>query len=240
MNRRGLATLGLAFAASCSLCAQTADSILAKHLEAQGGFQTSARIHSIRMKGTLEAAPGAVFPLTMEMARPSKVKVESRAPDGLIYLRLFDGVKGFRTDETPRLYQMTARDAGAEASEGFCGYLLDPAARSVRAEFMEHQEIAGRDAYRMKITRGDGEVTTHWIDTKTFLELQREEDRDTPAGRRTFVTRFSDFRLVEGMPIAFRREIGPRFSSKSQIFQITQVELNPELPDSDFSLPAAP
>ena len=233
------AAAGMALAAACALRAQSSDSILAKHLEAQGGLQKTARIHTIRMRGTLEGAPGETFPVTIEMARPNKVRVESRVPDGLIYLSVFDGVKGFETDEKSRLYEMTQRDVDAESSEGFGAYLLDPAATGVRTEFMEHQQIAGRDTYRMKLTRAGGQVTAHWIDSRTFLELQREEDRDTPQGRRTFVTRYSDFRLVEGMAVPFRIEVGARFAAQGRVFQITQVELNPDLPDSDFALPAA-
>jgi hypothetical protein len=230
----------MALAAACALSAQSADSILAKHLEAEGGLQKTASIHSVRMRGTLQASHGESFPLTIEMARPNKVRVESRAPDGLIYLRLFDGAKGFDTDEKSRLYEMSQRDVDAESSRGFCGYLLDPAAKGVRVEFLEHQQVSGRDTYRMKLTRADGQTTAHWIDSRTFLELQREEDRDTPQGRRTFVTRFSDFRLVEGMAVPFRIEIGARFAAEGRVFQITQVELNAALPDSDFALPASP
>lgn len=237
---RGSAAAAMALAAACSLSAQSAVAILAKHLEAQGGLQKTARIHTIRMKGTLEGAAGETFPLTVEMARPNKLRVESRVADGLIYLRVFDGTKGFETDEKSRLYEMTQRDVDAEASEGFCGYLLDPAAKGIRAEFMEHQEVSGRDTYRMKVTRAGGQVTAHWIDSRTFLELQRQEDRDTPQGRRTFVTRYSDFRLVEGMAVPFRIETGARFAARGRVFQITQVELNPQLPDSDFAPPAAP
>src|SRR5690348_17952225 len=240
MRMRRSAAAGMALAAACALPAQSADSILAKHLEAEGGLQRAARIRTLRMKGTLEGARGETFPLTIEMARPNKVRVESRLPDGLIYLRIFDGMKGFETDEKSRLYEMTQRDVDAEGSEGFGGYLLDPAARSVRAEFMEHQQIAGRDTYRMKLTRAGGQATAHWIDSRTFLELQREEDRDTSQGRRTFVMRYSDFRLVEGMAVPFRIEVGIRFAAQGRVFQVTQAELNPDLPDSDFALPAAP
>lgn len=239
MRVRGSAAAGMALAAACALHAQSADSILAKHLEAEGGLQKAARIRTLRMTGTLEVAPGETFPVTIEMARPNKVRVESRAPDGLIYLRIFDGAKGFETDEKSRLYEMGQRDAEAESFEGFCGYLLDPAAKGVRAEFMEHQEVSGRDTYRMKLTRPGGQATAHWIDSRTFLELQRQEDRDTPQGRRTFVTRYSDFRLVEGMAVPFRIETGTRFAARDRVFQIVQVQLNPELPDSDFTLPSA-
>ena len=236
MNRRAaLGGICLLLAAG-PLSGQTADAILARHMEAEGGLQKAGRVHAIRLKGTLEIGPGQAFPFKLEASRPNRIRVESRAPDGLVYLRLYDGQTGFQFDETGRLYQTSDRDAAAERSGGFCDFLLDPAAKGVRVEFLEHQAVAGRDAYRMRFTRAGGLVTTHWIDTQTFLELQREEERDTPQGRRTFVTRFSDFRLVEGMPISFHREISVRFSSQTRIFQVTEVELNPDLPDGDFSL----
>lgn len=227
----------LAFAGFLPLAAQSGEAILAKHLVAEGGFQTSTKIQTLRLRGTVELAPGSSFPLLIEVARPNKLRMESRAADGLVYLRLFDGTKGYLTDETGRLYQMTDRDAEAERSEGFCGFLLDPSIKGARADFLEHQQAENRDTYRVKVTRPGGGISTHWIDTRTFLELQREEDRDTPKGRRTFVTRFSDFRLVGELPIPFRREEGQRFSPLSLVFQITQVEVNPKLADSDFTLP---
>ena len=38
--------------------------------------------------------------------------------------------------------------------------------------------------------------------------------------------------------MAFRMESGQNFTSKVQIFQISQVQLNPVIPDSDFEAPA--
>ncbi len=230
----------VAIFAMAPLLAQSGDAVLAKHLEAEGGLQRSATIQTLRMRGTVELAPDASFPLVIELARPNKLRMESHAPDGLVYLRLFDGVKGYLTDETGQLYQMTDRDVEAEKSEGFGGYLLDPSVKGARADFLEHQQAENRDTYRLKLTRPGGSISNHWIDARTFLELQREEDRDTPKGRRTFVTRFSDFRMVDGLPIPFRRVEGQRFSAQSLVFQITQVEVNPKLAESAFTLPAKP
>jgi len=228
------------FLAVAPLLAQSGEVILAKHLVAEGGLQTSKTIQTLRMRGTVELAPGSVFPLVIELARPNKLRMESRAPDGLVYLRLFDGTKGYLTDAMGRLYEMTPRDGEAEASEGFGGYLLDPSIKGARADFLEHQQAQGRDCYRVKLTRPGGAISTHWIDTRTFLELQREEDRDTPKGRRTFVTRYSDFRMVQDLPIPFRREEGERFSPLSLVFQISTVEVNPKLADTDFTLSTKP
>ncbi|MBS1784070.1 MAG: hypothetical protein JST24_01430, partial [Acidobacteria bacterium] len=56
----------------------------------------------------------------------------------------------------------------------------------------------------------------------------------------TFVTRYSDFRMVQDLPIPFRREEGERFSPLSLVFQISTVEVNPKLADTDFTLSTKP
>lgn len=226
----------LALCAAAPASAQTADEILASHLEALGGSAKLAQLHAIRLKGTLDLGPDGVFPITLEAARPGRYRLESRAADGLVYLRLFDGAKGWAADPGGAVFIMTDRDADAEKEDGFDGILATGSASGCRFEFMERQAVLGRNAFRVKATRKDGQVSTHWIDTRTFLELQREEDRDTPEGRRTFVTAYSDFRVADGFVVPFRREISQRFSAKRMVIQFDQCALNPAIPDSDFQL----
>lgn len=212
------------------------DAILARHLEALGGRAKLAQLHAIRLTGRLDLGADGVFPITLEAKRPGRFRLESRASDGLVYLRLFDGTKGWAADPGGPVFTMTDRDAAAEREDGFDGILLADAASGCRFEFMEHQGIGGRDTYRVKATRKDNQASTHWIDTQTFLEFQREVDRDTPAGRRTFLIEFSDFRIADGFVIPFRRRISQRFSAKQMVIQFDQVVLNPEIPDSEFEL----
>lgn len=233
--RLGAACL-LLLCGAAPAASQTVDAILARHLEALGGRAKLAQLHAIRLKGTLDLGADGVFPITLEAKRPGRFRLESRASDGLVYLRLFDGTKGWAADPGGPVFTMTDRDAAAEREDGFDGILLADAASGCRFEFMEHQGIGGRDTYRVKATRKDNQASTHWIDTQTFLEFQREVDRDTPAGRRTFVIEFSDFRIADGFVIPFRRQISQRFSAKQMVIQFDQVVLNPEIPDSDFEL----
>ena len=233
---RAAGLCALALCAAAPAAAQTADEILASHLEALGGQAKLSKLHAIRLTGTLDLGPDGVFPVTLEAARPGRYRLESRAADGLVYLRLFDGAKGWAADPGGSVFIMTDRDAAAERADGFDGILVAGPAEGCRFEFMERQGIAGRDTFRVKATRKDGQASTHWIDTRTFLELQREEARDTPEGRRTFVIAYSDFRVADGFVLPFRLEISQRFSSKRMAIQFDRCVLNPALPDSEFQL----
>ena len=226
----------LVLCGAAPMSAQTVDAILARHFEALGGAAKLAQLHSLHLKGTLDLGQDGVFPITLDAARPGRYRLESRAPDGLVLLRLFDGAKGWVSEPGAPVFTMTDRDDAVEREDGFDGILCAGAASGCRFEFIEHQGIGGRDTFRVKATRKDGQVSTHWIDTKTFLEMQREEDRDTPEGRRTFVTVFSDFRIADGFVIPFRREISQRFSPKQMVIQFEQCAVNPAIPDSTFSL----
>lgn len=226
--------------AALPLAAQDANAILSRHMQAMGGLEKLRAVHSIRIKGTMEAAPGIVLPLLIEEVRPNKSRLEARDAD-IIFLRLFNGTKGWLSDPSTggALRPFTASELKEATQETFDGDLVEPAARGARVESIGRQMIQGREAYGLKILEKDGTTSLHWVDAQSFLEIQRERDTDSPRGRRTEMTRFSDFRLVEGVPMAFRVESGQKFTSKVQIIQVSQVQLNPVIPDSDFEAPAA-
>lgn len=237
--RRLMMPILMAFAAF-PLVAQSADAILAKHLQALGGVEKLRSVHAIRLQGTLEAAPGLQLPLLIEEARPNKVRLEAHSGK-LTFLRLFDGTKGWSADPSTdgALRPFTAQELKAAMEDPFDGDLMDIQARGARVESVGRQNIQGHDAYGLKVTEKDGSTSLHWIEGKMFLEIQREHDSETPLGRRTEMTRFSDFRIVDGMPMPFRIESGQKYTSKVRIIQVTQIQLNPVIPDSDFEAPAS-
>lgn len=221
------------------MAAQSADAILSRHLQAVGGLEKLHAVHAIRLKGTLEAAPGVILPLVIEEVRPNKSRTEARDAD-MVFLRMFNGTKGWLSDPSTggALRPFTAAELKAAMGETFDGDLVDLAARGARVESIGRQMIQGREAYGLKVAEKDGSASLHWVDAQSFLEIQREWDIDSPLGRRTQLMRFSDFRLVEGLPMAFRVESGQKFTSKVQIVQISQVQVNPSIPDADFEPPA--
>lgn len=225
--------------AALPMMAQSADAILARHLQAMGGLEKLKALHSMRMTGTLESAPGIRLPLVIEMARPNKSRLEAKDGDR-VYLRLFDGTKGWLSDPSSggTLRPFTALELKAAMGSTFDGDLAGIQSRGARVESIGRQMIQGRDAYGLKVTEKDGSTSLHWIEGRLFLEIQREGDVDTAMGRRTEMARFSDFRVVEGMPVPFRVESGQKYTSKVQIIQLSQVQLNPVIPESDFEAPA--
>lgn len=222
---------------AAALSAQSADAILARHAQAMGGLEKLHAVRSMRLKGTMAVGQGVVLPLVMEVARPNKHRMEIRS-GGEVFLLVFDGSKGWQTDPASgNLRPMTEAERRDAADSTFDGDLIEPQARGARAELLGRQLLDGRETFRIRLVEKDGTQSLHWVDSDLFLELKREKDIDTPEGRKAQVMRFSDFRLLEGVPTPFRLEVGVKFSTKVQIIQIEEAQVNPTIPDSDFTAP---
>ena len=222
---------------AAALSAQSADAILARHLQAMGGLEKLHAVRAMRLKGTMAVGQGVVLPLVIEAARPNKHRMEIRSGSGR-FLMVFDGSKGWQTDPASgSLRPMTEAERRDAAGSTFDGDLIEPQARGARAELLGRQLLDGRETFQIRLIEKDGTQSLHWIDDDLFLELKREKDIDTPEGRKAQVMRFSDFRLLEGVPTPFRLEAGVKYSTKVQIIQIEEAQVNPAIPDSDFTAP---
>ena len=227
------------FLLAAPLAAQSPADILDRHLKAMGGLAKVQAVHSIRMKGAIQAKLGLTLPVLMEAARPNKARMEIHS-DERDFLRVFDGAQGWVSDpeRDGELRPFTAREVQAAQATSFDGELIQPEARGARTEFEGREMLNQRDTYRLKVTEKDGAWSRHWVDAQLFLEVQVDHEMDTPEGKRTETTRYSDFRLVDGMPLAFHIVTGIRYSHDARIIQIDEVQLNPAIPDRDFQPPA--
>ena len=225
--------------AAAPLAAQSPSEILDRHLKAMGGIEKVRSVHSIRMKGAIQAALGLTLPVLMEAARPDKVRMEIHS-DERDFLRVFDGTKGWVSDPEKNgdLRPFTAEETKAAQAASFDGELFEPEARGARVELEGRELFNQRDTYRLKVTEKDGAWSRHWVDAELFLEFQVEHEMDTSEGKRTETTRYSDFRIVDGLPLAFHIVTGIRYSHDARIIQIEEVQINPTIPDSDFTRPA--
>jgi len=222
---------------AAALSAQSVDAILARHLQAMGGLEKLHAVRAMRLKGTMSTGQGVALPLVIEVARPNKHRMEIRSGDAR-FLQTFDGSKGWETDPASGdLRPMTAAECRSAAGSTFDGDLIELQARGARAELVGRQLLDGRDTFQIRIIEKDGTRSFHWIDGDLFFELKREKDVDTPEGPKAQVMRFSDFRLLEGIPTPFRLEVGMKFSTKIQVLQIEEAQVNPLIPDSDFTAP---
>src|SRR6185295_11999726 len=94
----------------------------------------------------------------------------------------------------------------ARRSAEFESPLVDAAAKGNKVELLGKEEIDGRPAFKLKVTRKDGAEETWYLDASTYLELARLDrtlDLPDPEERWTY---YSDFRTVDGLVIPHRQD----------------------------------
>jgi outer membrane lipoprotein-sorting protein len=238
--RAPLAAAALALLA-LPLPAQTVDEIVARNVKARGGMEKLKAVSSVRMSGRMVVGPGMVAPLTIELKRPRKVRIEVTV-QGQTVVQAFDGSSGWavmpmlgKNDPQP----MSAEEARhAEEQADFDGPLVDWKEKGHRVELVGREKVPGGEAFKLKVTLKGGEVRYFFVDASTFLEVRAEGARTSGGSEVEFENVLSDYKEVGGLMIAHAVEMGPKGSPEKSKLTLDKVELNPSLDDARFKMPA--
>ena len=237
----GLSTLLVAALAH----AQTVDEILAKHYEAMGGLAKLKALNTLRITGTIAMGPGMDAPLVMERKRPGKRRVEFTV-QGMTGIHAFDGEKAwslmpFTGKKDPEAASEEENKTQKEDAD-FDGALVDWKEKGNTVELAGKESVDGADAFKLKVTKKNGNVETDFVDAETYLLVKTEGKTKFRGTEIEASTTFSDYKEVEGCMMPYSMEQGAKGSEQRQKFTFSKIELNVPLDDSRFSMPgpAAP
>ena len=221
--------------------AQTVDEILTKHFETMGGLEKIKALNSMRITGSMMVGPGMEAPITMERKRPGKRRLEF-VIQGMTGIQAFDGEKAWSL-----MPFMGKKDPEAASDEDnkheqddadFDGPLVDWKAKGHTVELVGKEPVEGADAYKLKITKKNGDIEYYYLDAETYLLVKNDgkvKRRGTEVeGEGTF----SDYKDVEGYMMPFTMEQGIKGTEQKQRMTFSKIELNVPLDDSRFAMPA--
>ena len=118
---------------------------------------------------------------------------------------------------------------------------LTTRAKGVTVSLEGKDSVAGREAYRLKLTMPSGQTRTDWIDAQSFLELKYDREAHSVTGRPATVSvYYGNYQTVRGLVMPFSIETGalPRHGSDKMV--IEKIAINPVLEDGQFSEPDQP
>ena len=176
------------------------DEIIANHIEALGGQ------HKIKAIDNLFYRSSSGF--TMSVGRPYyKLVGDKNNPDG--YMEGYDG-SAWEWFEDPGVVIRTVGEA-SEAIRHYAGVespLMDYAEKGSEIELVGETNFDNKSAFLLKLVRRDGFIEKFYIDTESFLIVASSYDAPPHAFGNdiTTLTRFSDYRDVEGVMMAHRLE----------------------------------
>ncbi len=220
------------------------DEIVAKVLTARGGLEKAKAVQAERITGTIYFNPELYGPFLAEFKRPGKMHNEVSIQNKTV-IRSFNGkdagwvINPFVGKDAPE--QMSAQDVKDAVNEAdFDGPFVDAKAKGNTIELTGTEKVEGRDAYVLKVTHKDGQVSSYSFDTKTFL-LVKWSGADTVNGEAvTRETLFHDYRDVGGLKFAFELVSNTPGTDITQRIVVEKIELDPQIDEARFGKPPAP
>ena len=241
MLRRTLMGIALTALLAPMAMAQTVDEVIAKHIEAQGGLDKIRAVKSMKMTGKMLMGGGMEAPFTQMAKRPKMTRVEF-VFQGMTGIQAYDGknawmVMPFMGKKDPEAMpedQAKMMDDQADMD----GPLVDWKEKGSKVELLGKEQVEGADAFKLKVTKKDSTVTTFYIDAESYLQIKQEGKRKVRGTEVEGETVLGDYKEVNGMMMPFTMESGAKGSPQKQKIVIDKIEVNADLPDSLFLLPA--
>jgi outer membrane lipoprotein-sorting protein len=241
MLRKTIMLLALGLLLAPIAHAQSVDDILAKHYEACGGLAKLKALNTMRVTGSMTMGPGMEAPFTMERKRPGMRRMEFTI-QGMTGIQAFDGAKTwsvmpFMGKKDPEVG--TAEDnKNAMDDADFDGALVDYKTKGHTVELMGKEPVEGADAYKLKVTKKNGNIEYDYLDAETYLLVKTEGKIKRRGTEMDGETTFSDYKDVDGLMQPFSMESGAKEMPQKQKLTFTKIELNVPLDDARFAVPA--
>ena len=182
------------------------------------------------------------LPFVVDMKRPTFSRVEIQFA-GKTAVQVYDGKNGWklrpylnRNDVEP----FTPDEIKASAGKwDIDGPLIGAAAKGTKVALDGVETVEGHEAYRLKLTAGNGDVQHIWIDAQSFLDVKVEgTPRHMDGKMRTVWIYQRDFRSEQGVMVPHLLETAVDGYPDTHKMVIEKVAVNPQFSDTLFVKPS--
>lgn len=228
--------------ASPAAALPSVDELIAKHVAARGGLDKLKSVQTIRMSGRMTMGPGIEAPVSVEVKRPQRMRMEMQF-QGMTAIQAYDGTSGWmimpfsgRTDAQP----MSPDDVkDAEDMADIDGVLVDYKAKGHTVELVGKEKVEGADAYKLRVKLKNGDERYVYLDADEYMEIRNEGKRKIRGSDVEVEASFGDFKDVGGVIFPHSIEQSMKGNPQKQSITIDKIDINPSLDESRFKMPAA-
>jgi hypothetical protein len=217
---------------------QTADELIAKHLEARGGITAIKALQTLRIERTIAATFNDIE-VVIYKKRPGFYRSEQQAegsPNRIV--RGFAGVAWETSSGKTTLREGAGAVEQREVDADFDGFLVDYQAKGHTVALEGRQRVGATDAWKLKVTMKSGAVRYVYLDPATLLERRHETTVEVAPNRRIATTiTFSDWRDVRGVKFPFAIEEERDAPGQTFVFYTKSIEADVPIDDTLFARP---
>jgi len=156
------------------------------------------KLRALTIHSRLQTAAGEELEVFLLRMRPDRFRMTIVAAGATRFVISYDGAKYWQQAPGRPAQEIPAKTVGASR---YLSEFVDPlvADSGVGFERLPDGADGAAKTYRLSVRRADGSTYVAWIDQETFRQIGREtEDKQ--------IIRYSDFRMVGGIALAFREE----------------------------------
>lgn len=199
--------LGVAACATASVAAApaepTADSLLARHVEALGGAQALAALASVEFDGELRFPGDLKLEYKEVRARENNASRTEASLQGLTLTQGYDGRSGWRINPfqgRKDAETMSGDEARSIADSGsLFGALVNARADGATVTYLGREDFDGTDAYKLKVVQKDGDEYVYLLEPETMLAIKMTETRRIRGAQQVSEYELGDYEKVAGV-----------------------------------------
>lgn len=233
-----------AFTQEMPATAPTLDELVAKNIEAKGGAQALHALQSLRRTGSLLVNEGKIrLAYAQTKKRPLEVRTEATL-QGMTAVQAFDGKEGwqispFQGRKDPE--RMSADDVKALMEDAeMDGPLVDWKEKGSTIEYVGREDVDGTDAYKIKVTRKNGDINFVYLDPDHYLEIRILTQRVQQGALVETETDLGDYEKINGVFVPTSVDSGGKGDADKQKIVIDRAEGNVPVDDAIFHFPTTP
>jgi hypothetical protein len=233
------ALAALSVLAASPAAAQTVDEIVARHVEARGGYDRLKAIETMKITRTI-ATPFSDIKVVVYRKRPHLLRFEQTPPGqpmtprGVSASEAWDTVQGKIVVRPPQAFA-DMRDLDAD----FDGPLVNWKEKGHVIELVGKESLPGGDVYKLKVTTKSGASGHVYLDAKTYLD--RRHVNLTSNRQVQVVVDFGGWRDVNGVkfPFDIAEERTGKGPVQSLVTYTEKIEVNVPIDEAIFAAPKA-
>ena len=227
----------LAFAAF----AQTADEIIAKHLEAMGGKAwETVKTMKMESKVSVQAAPGMEIPMTMTVVNNKSARMDVSVM-GMTQSSCINGDKGWANN--PFAGKMEAEPLTADQvvemkdMTDLSGSLYNYKQKGYSVEYLGKEDLEGTEVHKIKIVRSPTKTEYALIDPENWYQIKNITVATVDGKEITAETMYSNFKKDGELVFPYTIEQNNPMMGAS-VTTVTALKLNEPVDEKIFDMPA--
>ncbi len=236
-----IASAFILLATSAVTFAQTADEIVAKHIEAIGGADKWKAVKAMEMNNKFTVQGMDIASKTVIVSGKS-LRTDISVM-GQEIISAIDGETGWAqqpammggTGEPEDMPGALIKESRKQVYLG--GSLLNYKDNGATIELVGKEKLEGVDVYHLKMIEKGGDVTNLFVSTANYYVLKSAGKRNIQGKEIEAEVNFSNFKQIEGLTFPYTMETASPMGGMMTI-ETDSIKLNPKIDESIFKKPA--